>query len=232
MEMLYSQYRQLLLLDKTRFYNIFKEEYPLVLLAFMANRSLRNCFFCSVDEVNQVYDDVLPKNKDKQSVIDANWETISDDVYRGNTPDFSVVQIKSEEQLKKFKIEYEGRKLYPFNYNTRYPQRKIDVSSFKVYDFYCPKEIEIQIEEEQNSSKRLPPHIKIFSGKTDQYWKDIEPKGKSFMIISMEEGNKVRNSGVNGEEYSADDINGKFQFTDGIDYMSNSDTDKLIYMEI
>ena len=75
-------------------------------------------------------------------------------------------------------------------------------------------------------------HVKIFCGKTDAYWKDIEPKGKIFMIISIQSNNKLRNAGASGEELSADDINGKFIFTDGIDYMSNSDTDKLIYMEV
>ncbi len=33
-------------------------------------------------------------------------------------------------------------------------------------------------------------------------------------------------------DYNGKRLKGKFQFTDGIDYMSNSDTDKLIYMEI
>ena len=75
-------------------------------------------------------------------------------------------------------------------------------------------------------------HIKIFRGKTDQYWKDIEPKGTRCMIISIKKENKLRNAGKNGEELTYDDINEQFIFTDGIDYMSNSDTDELIYMEV
>lgn len=216
METLYSQYRQLLLLDKTRFYNTFKKEYPLVLLAFMANQPLCECFFCSANEVKQVYDDVLP-----QLSYDGIIKSIETALLRNENT--VAVKIETQEALEKFKSSHANNS----NNNLRirrssggYNHSFVYVDNFDVGDYYLPDDAVVF------------PHIKIFSGKTDQYWKDIEPKGKSFMIISMEEGNKVRNSGANGEEYSADDINGKFQFTDGIDYMSNSDTDKLIYMEI
>ena len=132
-----------------------------------------------------------------------------------------AVKLETEEQLEKFKSQNQGKTFIRIAKSSPgYNASNCSVDSFYVGDFYIPYEVLVS------------PHIKIFSGKTDQYWKDIEAAGKTFMIISMEERNKVRNSGANGEELSADDINGKFIFTNGIDYMSNSDSDKLIYMEV
>jgi len=227
-ETLYKQYRGLLALDKVHFYDTFKSGYPLVLLSIMANEQLRE--FIGYDG-NTVYNDVVPKPKSKKSAVELKWKEISDAVYHGRSVPVEVRKLDTQASLKEFKEKYKGRKLYPFNYNTMYEKKRIPVSSFNLNDYYCPSEIEEQIQAEQ-ALKTLPAHVKVFSGKTDQYWKDLEAKGKTFMIISMENGNKLRNAGANGEEFSADDINGKFIFTDGIDYMSNSDTDKLIYMEV
>ena len=72
------------------------------------------------------------------------------------------------------------------------------------------------------------------------------------MIISIKEGNKLRNAGMINEELTAEDINGKFIFTNGIDYKDKWDEkdstmllisgqnwnsiffkcDRLIYMEV
>ena len=75
-------------------------------------------------------------------------------------------------------------------------------------------------------------HLKTFKGETEEFWKDIEPKGKRFMIIGMKEGNYVRNSGKHGEELSADDVNGKFVILDGIDYKSKNPDDVIGYLEV
>ena len=72
----------------------------------------------------------------------------------------------------------------------------------------------------------------IFSGITDGYWKDIEPKGKKFMIISMGEGDFIRSAGVFGGDLSIADVEDKFVILDGIDYKSNSLTSELLYMEV
>lgn len=81
-------------------------------------------------------------------------------------------------------------------------------------------------------SDKLGNEIKSFKGNTEAYWKDIEPKNKKFMVISMESGNYVRNAGTFGEELSSDDINNKFVILDGIDYKSNNDYHELLYMEV
>lgn len=95
--------------------------------------------------------------------------------------------------------------------------------------------VELQRLQQQKNKQHLsnlPSYIKIFSGHTESYWKDIESADKQYMIIYMEEGNFVRNIGKKGEELSADDINGNFPILKGIDYKSNNDSHSLYYMEI
>jgi hypothetical protein len=79
---------------------------------------------------------------------------------------------------------------------------------------------------------QLGEQLKIFKGDTESYWKDIEPKGKKCMVISMEAGNYVRNAGKFGEELSSNDINGAFVILDGIDYKSRNVDHELLYMEV
>lgn len=79
---------------------------------------------------------------------------------------------------------------------------------------------------------KLGEHINVFAGMTDGYWKDLEPKGKSFMIISMGNGDYVRSAGHSGGDLSSTDILNKFVIVDGVDYKSNSNTRKLLYMEV
>lgn len=78
----------------------------------------------------------------------------------------------------------------------------------------------------------LGENLISFSGMTDGYWKDLEPKGKRYMIISMGNGDYVRSAGCSGGDLSANDVRHKFVIVDGIDYKSNSDTRKLRYMEV
>lgn len=78
----------------------------------------------------------------------------------------------------------------------------------------------------------LGEDLKEFSGATDSYWKDIEPKGKKCMILSMETGNFVREAGDNGGDKSAEEIYNQFLIFDGMDYKSNSRIQKLLYMEV
>ena len=79
--------------------------------------------------------------------------------------------------------------------------------------------------------EQLGENIISFAGITDGYWKDLEPKGKKYMIISMESSDYVRSAGEAGGDLSSTDINGKFVIVDGIDYKSNSATHELLYME-
>lgn len=80
--------------------------------------------------------------------------------------------------------------------------------------------------------EELGENLRSFSGVTDGYWKDLEPKGKKFMIISMESGDFVRASNDLGGDLGSIDVTNKFVIVDGIDYKSNSATHQLLYMEV
>ncbi len=79
---------------------------------------------------------------------------------------------------------------------------------------------------------RLGDNLHIFSGVTDGYWKDLETKGKKYMIISMGSGDFVRSAGLQGGDLARTDIENKFVIVDGIDYKSNSASHQLLYMEV
>lgn len=78
----------------------------------------------------------------------------------------------------------------------------------------------------------LGENLLSFAGITDGYWKDLEPKGKEYMIISMGNGDFVRSAGVSGGDLASTDVTNKFVIVDGIDYKSNSSTRQLLYMEV
>lgn len=78
----------------------------------------------------------------------------------------------------------------------------------------------------------LGENLLLFAGITDGYWKDLEPKGKKYMIISMGRGDFVRSAGVSGGDLASTDVTNKFVIVDGIDYKSNSSTRQLLYMEV
>lgn len=79
---------------------------------------------------------------------------------------------------------------------------------------------------------RLGDNLHIFAGVTDGYWKDLETKGKKYMIISMGYGDYVRSAGLQGGDLASTDIENKFVIVDGIDYKSNSSSRQLLYMEV
>ena len=81
-------------------------------------------------------------------------------------------------------------------------------------------------------STKLGDNLITFTGISDGYWKDLESKGKKFMIISMGAGDFVRSAGVSGGDLSNVDVTDKFVIVDGIDYKSNSSTRQLLYMEV
>lgn len=217
MQVLSQKFRGLLALDKARFYEEFKDGYPLVILSLIANRSLCEFFFDSKERLLKVYDDVMPQLTGEHNL------TIIKNKIKNEDPSVSEIAtyIHTSEQLQEFKEKYDETEFGGiFRKANGWNSEILPAYEFTVGSYYIPIE------------KLSFPHIKIYSGETDSYWKDLEPKGKTFMIISIESGNKLRNGGANGEELTADDINGKFIFTNGIDYMSNYDSDKLIYMEV
>lgn len=79
---------------------------------------------------------------------------------------------------------------------------------------------------------KLGENLVAFAGITDGYWKDLETKGKKYMIISMGNGDFVRSAGLSGGDLGSADVLNKFVIVDGIDYKSNSATRQLLYMEV
>ena len=86
--------------------------------------------------------------------------------------------------------------------------------------------------ESADFSEKLGDNLTTFAGVTDGYWKDLEPKGKKYMIISMGTGDFVRSAGVQGGDLSIADVKDSFVIVDGVDYKSNSELRKLLYMEV
>lgn len=78
----------------------------------------------------------------------------------------------------------------------------------------------------------LGDNLKTYSQQTEQYWHDLEPKGKNFMIISIGFGDRVRPLGDSTQSYSMSSVNGKYPIFDGIDYESNSVSTSIRYMEV
>ena len=108
--------------------------------------------------------------------------------------------------------------------NTSYSKEQSDKQ--EIYQTLC------NFIHSSNFKNNMKDHIQIFTGATDEYWKDLEPKGKKFMIISMEQGNYVRAAGLSGGDMTCNDIKDKFVIIDGIDYKSNHNSDALCYMEV
>lgn len=92
------------------------------------------------------------------------------------------------------------------------------------------------IYDEENLKNEMGKNLLCFSGETDGYWKDLEPKGQKYMIIKISNFSSsrsyVRSVGVNGGDLSEEDIECKFVILDGIDYKSNSSRDEILYMEV
>ncbi|MBV5328234.1 MAG: hypothetical protein JZU65_11450 [Chlorobium sp.] len=74
--------------------------------------------------------------------------------------------------------------------------------------------------------------LHLFAGETAEYWKDLEIKTKKIMVLSIPKGTFVRNSDQQGGDLTSEDVNGKFPILDGLDYKSNTDDNFLVYMEV
>lgn len=147
------------------------------------------------------------------SVADNSVEVSAASNSSEDTGDPIVVKVAIEGEMYDIIIEY--------NYDTETNRDK-----GKMYDIIC------SMIKSSDFDAKLGDKLHSFAGITDGYWKDLESKGKKFMIISMGDGDYVRSAGVQGGDLSSADITNKFVIVDGIDYKSNSSTRKLLYMEV
>lgn len=138
-----------------------------------------------------------------------------------------------------FLMNDEARQYYlpmPINpYSEAYMQsdnaRKVDYENNnarkrRMYDAIC------RMLKTNDFVSKLGENLHVFAGETAGYWKDLESKGKKYMIISMELGDFVRSAGVQGGDLNSTDIENKFVILDGIDYKSNNSNHQLCYMEV
>lgn len=84
----------------------------------------------------------------------------------------------------------------------------------------------------QTLDKILGNNLKIATGATDGYWKDVEPKEKKILVLRAGRNIRIRSAGKTGEEILYNDYMKKFLILNGLDYKCNSNSDQLCYMEV
>lgn len=180
-----------------------------------------------IDEYHQGYEDIISdiiENKDDMAKIKANIKEI----------ELNYMGIYKLNYYELYKLLQKDAPLAIFailmNENMKSYYISEENSSSATMSIY--KRIISLVSNKAELKEKLGDELKIFKGDTDAYWKDIEPKDKSFMIIDMESGNYIRNAGIFGEEISSTDVESKFLILDGIDYKSNSNYKELLYMEV
>ena len=102
----------------------------------------------------------------------------------------------------------------------------VNIDKKEMYEMICRLILTPQFKRD------LGNNLHVFKGKTDGYWKDIEPNNKKCMIISIDRGDFVRSNGVVGGDLAYIDILYNFKIVDGIDYKSNFDKHEILYMEV
>lgn len=146
----------------------------------------------------------------------------------------------SLEEQNAFTSKFTSKDIYPFRKpirpiiseesNSKEIKYDIDIPELKdkkdMYTTVC------NLLTEKKLSEILKNNLCSYSGVTDGYWKDIEPKCANFMILKMENDDHIRSLGVSGDDLSYSDINKKFVILEGIDFKSNDASHKLLYMEV
>lgn len=162
------------------------------------------------------------------SEITTNFKWILELDYRNL---FYVLKDKSFLALMCLLMNKESRKYYiPIEIETKESGIVLDIDldsdKSKMFKIICTIICSIEFK------TQLGKNLHVFAGETDGYWKDLEEKGKKYMIISMGYGDFVREAGLSGGDLSSNDVKNKFVIIDGIDYKSNSSTRELLYMEV
>ncbi len=84
-------------------------------------------------------------------------------------------------------------------------------------------------------------NLRVFAGETAGYWKDLEVKGRQYMVLRMgvlvdgraaADPDYIRAAGAHGVEHSTSQTNGAFMILDGLDYKSGSSQRSVLYMKV
>jgi hypothetical protein len=213
---IYNTYLEIFKIDYIYFFDKFVDEVPLMIFAILMNENLRNMFL---------------ENEKIKNILSSKM------IYNVNQLHTFYLTFKDSKIEKRKQVVGTGEKISNGmevidNYNPIVELTKDDNASKKVFLGYRKLNFNKAVEYIRISDINTSISLSYFSGQTEGYWKDLEPKNKKYMIISMQNGNFVRNAAKQGEELSASDVNGKFPILNGIDYKSNYSDHTLIYMEV
>lgn len=180
-----------------------------------------------IDDYHLGYESIINdiiKNKDNMPKIKANIKEIEENyigLFNLNYKDLYNILVDNA-PLAIFAILM-NTKMRSYFISSDYSSENTNLIYNKIENFVTNKTV---------LKEKLGEELKMFKGNTEAYWKDIEPKEKTLMIISMQDGNYVRNAGTFGEELSSTDVNNNFMVLSGIDYKSNNTYHELLYMEV
>lgn len=149
---------------------------------------------------------------------------------------FWILKDKSVLAIMCLLMNEKSRDYYiPIISETEYEGDKIQVSDIDDDENYDKREMFNAITElirMRDFEEKMGDNLHKYSGETDGYWKDLEPKEKKYMIISMGSGDYVRAAGLKDGDLSSSDVTDSFVIIDGIDYKSSSTYRQLLYMEV
>jgi len=216
---IFLKFRGLFIFNLYNFYHRFIFDYPLVILAVLANSEMR-VLLTQVKSEEQIFQHITNYYK---HVTDSYSSR-----YKAKIPIPFTKRCETEAEL----AELQNKKAYVFvlefiTDSLSYSSGGSAMASFETKNLKPPF-----IYVDKNLPIVISPYVQSFAKATDDYWLDVMPRDKKCMVIQMELGNFVRNAGKNGEKLVASDVNGKFLLFDGIDYMSKNDRDCLIFMEV
>jgi hypothetical protein len=234
---LWIDYTKLFRVDFNRFFDEFIEKSPLTLFTMLANDDYqqsgifkpkrKEIIFSSIPQLIEIREKVIEKEGKRiefKKDTNYNWEKVTNEKVIVKKVNNSSNKVILKDNYGK---EYQGQKgigrvfdgLHFYSYSS---EDSVEYALF----------VKEKVKEYVKSKVPLPDYYQSFSGVTEGYWKDLQPKGTKCLILGMEAGNFIRNSGKNGEELNADAINKQFLILDGIDYKSNNANHALTYMVI
>ena len=211
-------------------------------------------------EHETLLDEYKKMNFKQAAIIDAyhsGYDQLIEDIYT-NFNDISRIKAVIAEINKRYEILYELNyrtlfyeffkkaplAIFVMIMNSKMRDKYLPISIKKEDGSYEPDIIENTDKKDMYETVRalivnrrrlhdvLGENLKVFSGETDGYWKDVEAPNKKYMILKMENGNYVRSAGKKGEELASGHVYEKFVILDGIDYKSNNASHVLFYMEV
>jgi hypothetical protein len=232
---IFEKYLRLFQMNAGAFYARYIYDFPLVILGILANVNMRPLIFglsdnpslthkdfVFADNIENIFLDITEPERAINSFIERYKSSISQPHVQQCTSQKELDILRDKmENLSKLQGASSGVKILVLKGASSGTSLRQDINKLTVPFTYIGKD-----------PCFFPAHVEAFAGQTEGYWKDIQAKGKRFMIIKMEDGNFIRNAGKTGEELKASEINGRFPIFDGIDYKSNNEKHQLVYMEV